>query len=217
MGHGAAPSRTERSARGPRSAACGSRSRSRKPRRKASSTSGLGFELRSALLRELLATPAAMRFGSIMAVAPRKGSAGPKADAPSGSRGERSGQGLRSGRSGVVADRDRRELARGEAGSSSASSPSRWLRFVVLRAVVDGALVVIAAARLVPSFRAVVLRGVLVAVARFPGIGVGRFVMNRGLSLAECEMRGRVTCGPGGLLDDFGTGSLTRGRGRTRR
>jgi len=45
--------------------------------------------------------------------------------------------------------------------------------FVVLRAVVDGVLVVIAAARLVPSFKAVVLGGVLVAVARFPGIGVG--------------------------------------------
>ena len=105
--------------------------------------------------------------------------------------------------------RDRRELARGEAGSSSTSSPSRWLGFVVLRAVVDGVLVVIAAARLVPSFRAVVLRGVLVAVARFPGIGVRRFVMNRGLSLAECEVRGRVNVGgPGGLLDDFGTGLL---------
>lgn len=85
---------------------------SRKPRRKASSTSGLGFELRSALLRRLLATPAAMRFGSIMAVAPRKGSAGPKADAPSGSRGERSGQGLRSGRYDVVASRPARAGAR---------------------------------------------------------------------------------------------------------
>src|SRR5208337_1238815 len=83
------------------------------------------------------------------------------------------------------------------------------LGFVVLRAVVDGALVVIAVARLVPSFKAVVLGGVVVPAARFPGIGVRRFVMNRDLSLAEGEVGGRVNVGgPGGLLDDFDAGFL---------